>query len=120
MSADITRRQIGLTMLGATAALALGPICPVRAATEKKIAVLPKTLVNDVFQIKIAEAAEQAAAKLGISTERFASSSDVAVQDQINIVEAVIARGEFGGIVLAATVARGLGNVVRKAKQAGI
>ena len=120
MNANFTRRRLGQTLLGATAALTLGSILPGRAATAKKIAVLPKTLVNDVFQIKIAEASEQAAAKLGIPTERFASSNDVAVQDQINIIEAVIARGEFGGIVLAATVARGLASVVHKAKQAGI
>ena len=79
-----------------------------------------KTLINDVFQIKIAESAEAAAAKLGIETERFGSSSDVAVEDQINIIEAVISRGEFGGIVLAATVTQGLGNVLAQAKEAGI
>jgi ribose transport system substrate-binding protein len=120
MTASFTRRQIALTVLGATTALTFGATFPVRAATGKKIAILPKTLINDVFQIKIAEAAEQEAMKLGIPTERFASSSDVAVQDQINIIEALVSRGEFGGIVLAATAARGLGNVVRKAKQAGI
>lgn len=119
MTARFTRRQAGIAMLGAGAALALGSASSAGAAV-KKIAVLPKTLINDVFQIKIAEAAEQAAARLGIPIERFASSSDVAVQDQINIIEALIARGEFGGIVLAATVARGLGNVVRKARQAGL
>ena len=93
---------------------------PVRAVTGQKIAILPKTLINDVFQIKVAESAEQKAKKLGVATERFVSSSDVAVQDQINITEAVISRGEFGGIVLAATAARGRGNVVRKAKRAGL
>ena len=119
MTARFTRRQAGIAMLGAGAALALGSASSAGAAV-KKIAVLPKTLINDVFQIKIAEAGEQPAARLGIPIERFASSSDVAVQDQINIIEALIARGEFGGIVLAATVARGLGNVVREARQAGL
>lgn len=115
-----TRRRFGLT-LAATVGLALSLSSHTAGAqTGKKIAVLPKTLINDVFQVKIAEAAEAKAAELGIETERFASSSDVAVQDQINIIEALISRGEFGGIVLAATVAQGLGNVIKKASDAGI
>ena len=113
-----TRRQIGLSILGASSILAFGSLPALSAG--KKIAILPKTLINDVFQIKIVEAAEAAAAKLGIETERFGSKSDTAVEDQINIIETLISRGEFGGIVLAATVAQGLGNVVRKAKEAGI
>ena len=118
MFAKFTRRGLGRTILYASAAIAIGTMPAL--AQGKKIAIMPKTLINDVFQIKIAEAAESAAAKLGIETERFGSSNDVAVEDQINIIEAVIARGEFGGIVLAATVAQGLGNVVAKAKEAGI
>jgi ribose transport system substrate-binding protein len=119
MAMNFNRRQVGLTLLGASAVLAFGSL-PTLSADKKKIAIMPKTLVNDVFQVKIAESAEAAAAKLGYVTERFASSSDVAVEDQINIIEALIARNEFGGIVLAATVAQGLGNVVRRAKEAGI
>ena len=118
MKSKFTRRQVGLTILYASAAIAFGSFPAFSAG--KKIAVMPKTLINDVFQIKIAESAEAAAAKLGLDTERFGSSSDVAVEDQINIIEAVISRGEFGGIVLAATVAQGLGNVVARAKEAGI
>jgi ABC-type sugar transport system substrate-binding protein len=120
MNTEFSRRRFGQILLGASAVLACGGVLGAIAGTSKKIAILPKTLINDVFQIKIAEAAERTAATLGISTERFSTSSDVAVLDQINIIEALIARGEFGGIVLAPTVARGLGNVVRKAKQAGI
>jgi ribose transport system substrate-binding protein len=114
---ELTRRSLGLTLIMAAASLTAGAAS---AAEMKKIAVMPKTLINDVFQVKIAEAAEAEAAKLGIPTERFASRSDVAVEDQINIIETLISRGEFGGIVLAATVARGLGNVVHKATDAGI
>jgi ribose transport system substrate-binding protein len=120
MNTELSRRRFGKILLGASAVLAGGGVFGAIAGTGKKIAILPKTLINDVFQIKIAEAAERAAATLGIATERFTSSSDVAVMDQINIIEALIARGEFGGLVLAPTVARGLGNVVRKAKRAGI
>lgn len=120
MDTNITRRRaltIAAAGLAATASFRFAT--PSRAA-GKKIAVVPKTLINDVFQIQIAEAAEKAAATLGIETERFASTGDVAVQDQINILEALIARGEFGGIVLAPTVPKGLGAVVQKAKDAGI
>jgi ribose transport system substrate-binding protein len=120
MNTEFTRRRFAQILLGGSAALACGGVFGAAAGTGKKIAILPKTLINDVFQIKIVEAAERTAIRLGIPTERFSSSNDVAVQDQINIIEALIARGEFGAIVLAPTVARGLGNVVRKAKRAGI
>ncbi len=91
MFAKFTRRRIGLAILYASAAIAIGAMPAL--AEGKKIAIMPKTLINDVFQIKIAESAEAAAAKLGIETERFGSSSDVAVEDQINIIEAVISLG---------------------------
>lgn len=120
MKNEFSRRRFGQIFLGASAVLACSGVFGAVAGTGKKIAILPKTLINDVFQIKIVEAAERTAITLGIPTERFSSSNDVAVQDQINIIEALIARGEFGAIVLAPTVARGLGNVVRKAKRAGI
>ncbi|WP_160012265.1 sugar ABC transporter substrate-binding protein [Rhizobium sp. 18055] len=118
MTMKLTRRMFNTVAVSAAAYAAVSGL-PTMAA-GKKIAVMPKTLINDVFQVKIAEAAEAEAKKLGFETERFASSSDVAVQDQINIIEALIARGEFGGIVLAASVAKGLGNVVRRAKEADI
>ncbi len=117
MAAHITRRTATTVLLAATASAALKPAW---ADGAKKIAVMPKTVINDVFQILIAESAEKAAKSLGIPTERFASSSDVAVQDQINTIEALIARGEFGAIILAATDARGLTSVLKKAKNAGI
>ncbi len=114
-----TRRSVGATLLVTAVATAI-KVGPVWAAAGRKIAVMPKTLINDVFQVSIAEAAEKAAKALGIETERFASSSDVAIQDQINTIEALIARGEFGAIVLAATDSRGLTNVLRKTQEAGI
>lgn len=60
----------------------------VAAQDASKIAILPKTLINDVLQISIVEAA----AACGIETERFASSTHVAVGEQVNIIETVIAR----------------------------
>lgn len=117
MTTELTRRTVAATLLATAAATTLRPAW---AAIDKKIAVMPKTLINDVFQILIAESAEKQAKALGIQTERFASSSDVAIQDQINTIEALIARGDFGAIILAATDARGLTSVLRKAKEAGL
>ena len=117
MSVLFTRRSVATTLLAAAAGMQFSPIW---AATGKKIAVMPKTLINDVFQVSIVEAAEKAAKSLGIQTERYASSSDVAIQDQINTIEALVARDEFGAIILAATDSRGLTNVLRKAKDAGL
>jgi ribose transport system substrate-binding protein len=117
MNKLITRRSLGLSFAAAATILSMKPSF---ASVPKKIAIMPKTLINDVYQILIAEAAAAEAKKLGIPTERYASSSDTAVQDQIDTIEALISRGEFGAIVLAATDSHGLGNVLHKAKNAGI
>jgi ABC-type sugar transport system substrate-binding protein len=95
---------------------------PISASAEqlKKIAILPKTLVNDVFQIRIVKAAELEAKKDGIATETFASRSHSAIEDQINIIETLIARGEFGALIIAAVDSKGLGNVLDKAAKAGL
>lgn len=81
---------------------------------------MPKTLVNDVFQIRIVKAAELEAKKDGIATETFASRSHSAIEDQINIIETLIGRGEFGALIIAAVDSKGLGNVLDKAAKAGL
>jgi ABC-type sugar transport system substrate-binding protein len=113
-------RQI---IVGLVAAVHLTAVTlPISASAEqlKKIAILPKTLVNDVFQIRIVKAAELEAKKYGITTESFASRSHAAVEDQINIIETLIARGEFGALIIAAVDSKGLGNVLNKAAKAGL
>ena len=113
-------RQI---IVGLIAAVHLTAVTlPISASAEqlKKIAILPKTLVNDVFQIRIVQAAEREAKKYGIATESFASRSHAAVEDQINIIETLIARGDFGALIIAAVDSKGLGNVLDKAAKAGL
>jgi ABC-type sugar transport system substrate-binding protein len=108
---------------GLVAALQLTAVTlpiPVRAEELKKVAILPKTLVNDVFQIRIVKAAELEAKKDGIATETFASRSHSAIEDQINIIETLIARGEFGALIIAAVDSKGLGSVLDKATKAGL
>ena len=59
-------------IVGLVAAVQLAAVAlPSSASAEqlKKIAILPKTLVNDVFQIRIVKAAEGEAKKDGIATE---------------------------------------------------
>jgi ribose transport system substrate-binding protein len=90
------------------------------AAEAKKIAVMPKTLVNDVFQIRYVEAAEREAKKEGFATERFASRNYLAVEDQINVIEALISRQEFGALVLDPIDAKSMTNILDKASKAGI
>lgn len=108
----------GLVAAAQLAAVAL----PSSASAEelKKIAILPKTLVNDVFQIRIVKAAEGEAKKDGVATETFASRNHAAIEDQINIIETLIARGEFGALIVAAVDSKGLGNVLDKAAKAGL
>jgi ABC-type sugar transport system substrate-binding protein len=109
---------VGLVAAAQLAAVAL----PTSASAEqlKKIAILPKTLVNDVFQIRIVKAAEGEAKKDGVATETFASRNHAAIEDQINIIETLIARGEFGALIVAAVDSKGLGNVLDKAAKAGL
>src|SRR5260370_34035917 len=113
-------RQI---IVGLIAAVHLTAVTlPIAASAEqlKKIAILPKTLVNDVFPIRRGQAAEREAKKHGIATEIFASRSHAAVEDQINIIETLIARGDFGVLIIAAVDSKGLGNVLDKAAKAGL
>jgi ABC-type sugar transport system substrate-binding protein len=63
--------------------------------TAKKNSDIAKTLVNDVSQIRIVKAAEVEAKKDGIATETFASRNHAAIEDQINIIETLIARGDL-------------------------
>jgi ribose transport system substrate-binding protein len=110
-------------IVGLVAAAQLAAVAqPSLASAEqlKKIAILPKTLVNDVFQIRIVKAAEVEAKKDGIATETFASRNHAAIEDQINIIETLIARGEFGALIVAAVDSKGLGNVLDKAAKAGL
>ena len=110
-------------IVGLVAAVQLTAVTlPISASAEqlKKIAILPKTLVNDVFQIRIVKAAELEAKKDGVATETFASRSHSAIEDQINIIETLIARGEFGALIIAAVDSKGLGNVLDKAAKAGL
>src|SRR6266404_6704071 len=116
-------RSIRQIIVGLIAAVHLTAVTlPISASAEqlKKIAILPKTLVNDVFQIRIVQAAEREAKKYGIATESFASRSHAAVEDQINIIETLIARGDFGALIIAAVDSKGLGNVLDKATKAGL
>jgi ribose transport system substrate-binding protein len=116
-------KYLSQIIVGLVAAVQLTAVTlPISASAEqlKKIAILPKTLVNDVFQIRIVKAAELEAKKDGIATETFASRSHSAIEDQINIIETLIARGEFGALIIAAVDSKGLGNVLDKATKAGL
>jgi ribose transport system substrate-binding protein len=116
-------KYLSQIIVGLVAAVQLTAVTlPMSASAEqlKKIAILPKTLVNDVFQIRIVKAAELEAKKDGVATETFASRSHSAIEDQINIIETLIARGEFGALIIAAVDSKGLGNVLDKAAKAGL
>jgi ribose transport system substrate-binding protein len=107
-----------VTAVVCVAALTVPPI--IRATELKKIAIMPKTFVNDVFQIRYVEAAEREAQKEGVATERFASRNYLAVEDQINVIESLISRQEFGALILDPIDAKSMGNILDKASNAGI
>ena len=55
-----------------------------------------------------------------MTTETFASRSHSAIEDQINIIETLIARGDFGALIIATVDSKGLGSVLDKASKAGL
>jgi ribose transport system substrate-binding protein len=98
------------TIVSSTAAL---------AQDKPVIAILPKTVINDVFMNNVAEFARARGAELGVDVEVHSVSGHGAVEEQVSAMEALISRG-VDGIALAALDSNGLAPVVRRAAQAGI
>jgi ribose transport system substrate-binding protein len=104
----------------AAAALAAGVAAGAAQAQDKPvIAVLPKTIIGDIFQTNIANFAQAKGEELGATVEIFGVASHSAVEEQVSIMESLISRG-VDAIILAAVDSRGLGPAVNKATDAGI
>lgn len=112
----VTRRAL----VGSAAALAmLAAANPVLAQDKPVIAVLPKTVINDIFMNNVAEFAKAKGAKLGVDIEIHSVSGHGAIEEQVAEMEALTAR-KVDGIVLAALDSKGLAPAVKRAKEAGI
>jgi len=86
---------------------------------KKTIAVLPATVINDVFMNNLANFAVAKGEELGVNVEIHSVSGHGAVEEQVSAMEALISR-RVDGIILRALDSKGLEPVVRRVKQAGI
>jgi ribose transport system substrate-binding protein len=83
------------------------------------IAVLPKTIIGDVFMNNLANFAKAKGEELGAEVQIHSVSGHAAVEEQVSAMESLISRG-VDAIVLAAVDSRGLAPAVNRATQAGI
>jgi ribose transport system substrate-binding protein len=89
------------------------------AADKPVIAVLPKTVIGDVFMNNLANFAKAKGESLGATVEIYGASSHTAVEEQVSTMEALISR-KVSAIILAALDSKGLAPAINKATAAGI
>ena len=105
--------------LSAIGFLALAGASAAQAQDKPVIAVLPKTIIGDVFMNNLANFAKAKGEKLGAKIEILGASGHAAVDEQVSIIETLISR-RVDAIVLAALDSRGLTPIVNRASAAGI
>jgi ABC-type sugar transport system substrate-binding protein len=113
----LNRRELlgtGVMVAGATLAGAR-----VASAATPTIAVLPKTIIGDIFMTNLANFAKAKGTEVGANVEIFGASSHTGVEEQVSTIETLIAR-KVDAIVLAALDSRGLAPAVNRATKAGI
>jgi ribose transport system substrate-binding protein len=88
-------------------------------ADQPVIAVLPKTVIGDVFMNNLANFAKAKGESLGAKVEIYGASGHTAVEEQVSTMEALISR-KVSAIVLAALDSKGLAPAINKATAAGI
>jgi ribose transport system substrate-binding protein len=91
----------------------------VLAADRFVIGYVTKTLINDPFQVLMANAAKEAGEARGAEVLLYGGSGQAAIEEEMTIVENLIAQ-DVDGIVLNPLDARALIPAVRKINQAGI
>ena len=113
----LNRREL----LGTGAIMAGAALASARTAgaATPTIAVLPKTIIGDVFMNNLANFAKAKGAEVGATVEIFGASGHAAVEEQVATMETLIAR-KVDAIVLAALDSKGLAPAVNRATEAGI
>ncbi|WP_434291018.1 sugar ABC transporter substrate-binding protein [Celeribacter sp. SCSIO 80788] len=111
--------SIRRSLLAGAAVSVLGFGAPAFAQDAPVIAVLPKTVINDIFMNNVAEFAKAKGEELGVEIEIHSVSGHGAIEEQVSTMEALISR-EVDGIALAALDGKGLAPVVKRAAAAGI
>jgi ABC-type sugar transport system substrate-binding protein len=116
LSILISNRKSLLTI---AVVIAAGFAAEVVQAAGPVIAVLPKTIIGEVFMKNMSDAAVAKGTALGAKVEVYSVSSHEAVEEQVSAVESLISR-KVDAIILAAVESKGLAPVVDKATAAGI
>lgn len=88
-------------------------------AEQPVIGVVVKTMIGDPFQVNIANFAKARGEALGAKVETYGASGHAAIEEQVSIVESLIAK-KVNAIVLVATDSKGLAPAVNKSTKAGI
>jgi rhamnose transport system substrate-binding protein len=117
---NTTRRNL-LKLAGGAAFVAAAPAVlttPVRAAGNKRIAMIVKNLGNSYFDA-CANGAKQAAGEIGGIDIIYTASAKPTAEDQIAVIDAQIAQ-KVDGIIVSANDADALVPVGKKAMQRGI
>jgi ribose transport system substrate-binding protein len=107
------------SLLTVAVVIAAGFAAEVVRAAEPVIAVLPKTIIGEVFMKNMSDAAVARGTALGAKVEVYSVSSHEAVEEQVSAIESLISR-KVDAIILAAVDSKGLAPVVDKATAAGI
>ena len=98
-------------LLAVAAVIAAGFAAEVLQAAEPVIAVLPKTIIGEVFMKNMSDAAVARGIALGAKVEVYSVSSHEAVEEQVSAIESLISR-KVDAIILAAVDSKGLAPVV--------
>ncbi len=107
------------SLLTVAVVIAAGFAAEVVRAAESVIAVLPKTIIGEVFMKNMSDAAVARGTALGAKVEVYSVSSHEAVEEQVSAIESLISR-KVDAIILAAVDSKGLAPGVDKATAAGI
>ncbi len=92
---------------------------PTQAQKKFVFGYVVKTMINDPFQVTMAESAKRTGQKLGVEVLTFGASGHGAAEEQIRIVENLIAR-KVDGIVLNPVDSAALVPAAKKIQAAGI
>src|SRR5260221_1026738 len=107
------------SLLTVAVVIAAGFAAEVVRAAESVIAVLPKTIIGEVFMKNMSDAAVARGTALGAKVEVYSVSSHEAVEEQVSAIESLISR-KVDAIILAAVHRNDVAPVVVKATASGI
>jgi len=113
------RLWVRITLVLLCILLLTGGMLASAQAQKPVIGLVVKTMIGDPFQVNIANFGEARGKGLGAKVETYGARGHAAIEEQVSIVESLIAR-KVDAIVLVATDSKGLAPAVNKSMKAGI